>query len=540
MSSTNIRTFLAILLSFLVVFVYQYFFAKNLETQKQESAQTQAQQGQQQAAAPAAAPGAPAGTVPSKSPTVKTATAPAARDIRIETPLYTAVFSTRGGALKSFLLKQYKATLEEGSPLIEMVQVQEGSELPLSVAFTDSSVNLPGDAPYEVDKKSLDLTNDTTPQKLVFSLAASGQYRVEKIYTFYPDRYSFDLEVRFQNSATAPLSENANLMWLAEAGKKDAEQEEGAIAQVKSSTEREAAAKLEKKLYGPDVQWGGFESKFFLGAIIPKQPALTSIAFNKDTRGQIVVSLEGPKNTIPQGQAGTFGYTVYVGPKDYELLKQQGVGLEAAINIGNWMKWLAFPFLFAMQFLFKYVGNYGIVIIIITILTKIIFWPLGNKSYKSMKEMQKVQPKMTELKERYKDDKQKLNAAVMELYKTHKINPLGGCLPVVIQIPVFIALYQLLSYAIELRHAPFVWWIQDLSAKDPYYITPIIMGATMLIQQKMTPAMGDPMQQKMMMLMPVVFTFLFLSFPSGLVIYWLINNVLSIGQQYYINKAPTA
>jgi YidC/Oxa1 family membrane protein insertase len=157
-----------------------------------------------------------------------------------------------------------------------------------------------------------------------------------------------------------------------------------------------------------------------------------------------------------------------------------------------------------------------------------------------MKEMQKVQPKMAELKERYKDDKQKLNAAVMELYKTHKINPLGGCLPVVIQIPVFIAFYQLLSYAIELRHAPFFGWIQDLSAKDPYYITPIIMGATMLIQQKMTPAMGDPMQQKMMLLMPVVFTFLFLNFPSGLVIYWLINNVLSIGQQYYINKAPTA
>ena len=204
------------------------------------------------------------------------------------------------------------------------------------------------------------------------------------------------------------------------------------------------------------------------------------------------------------------------------------------------MKWLAFPFLFLMQFLYQYVGNYGWVIIIITILTKIIFWPLGNKSYKSMKEMQKVQPKLTEIKERYKDDKQKMNAAVMELYKSHKINPLGGCLPVVIQIPVFIALYQLLSYAIELRHAPFFWWIQDLSAKDPYYITPIIMGATMLIQQKMSPPMGDPMQQKMMLLMPVVFTFLFLNFPSGLVIYWLINNVLSIGQQYYINKAPTA
>ena len=537
--STNIRTFLAILLSFLVVFVYQYFFAKNLETQKQEQTQTQAQPGQPQTAAPAAAPGASAITAPAKTPAVKAATTPAARDIRIETPLYTAVFSTRGGALKSFKLKEYKATLEENSPLIEMVQVQDGSELPLSVAFADSSLNLPGDAPYEADRKELDLTKDTRPGKIVFSHAAPGQYRVEKIFTFYPDRYSFDHEIRFQNSTNVALSQNLFMKWYEELGKKGID-EEGAIALVKGSTERESGAKFEKKAFGPDVGWGGFENKFFIGAMIPKQPALTSVSFVKDARGQIVVSMEGPKNTIPSGQAGVFNYTHYVGPKEFDRLKAEGVGLEAAINIGNWMKWLAFPFLFVMQFLYKYVGNYGIVIIIITVLTKIIFWPLGNKSYKSMKEMQKVQPKMAELKERYKDDKQKLNAAVMELYKTHKINPLGGCLPVVIQIPVFIALYQLLSYAIELRHAPFFWWIQDLSAKDPYYITPIIMGATMLIQQKMTPPMGDPMQQKMMLLMPVVFTFLFLNFPSGLVIYWLINNVLSIGQQYYINKAPTA
>ncbi len=535
----NIRTFLAILLSFLVVFVYQYFFAKNLETSKQEQAQTQtqAQPGQQPAAVPAAVPGAPAVKTPAAAPVAKAA--PASRDIRVETPLYTAIFSTRGGALKSFKLKEYKATLEEASPLIEMIQVQEGSEFPLATGFTDSSVNLDADIVYEADRKELDLTKDAKPGRLVFSLAYPGQYRVEKIFTFNPDRYAFDLEVRFQNSTNIALSQNLFMKWSEELGKKGID-EEGAIAQVKDTTEREAGPKLEKKAYGPDVRWGGFENKFFIGAMIPKQPALTSASFAKDARGQVVVNLEGPKNTIPSGQAGVFNYTLYVGPKEYERLKAEGAGLETAINVGSWMKWLAFPFLFLMQFLYSYVGNYGWVIVIITVLTKIIFWPLGNKSYKSMKEMQKVQPKLTEIKERYKDDKQKMNAAVMELYKSHKINPLGGCLPVVIQIPVFIALYQLLSYAIELRHAPFFWWIQDLSAKDPYYITPIIMGATMLIQQKMSPPMGDPMQQKMMLLMPVVFTFLFLNFPSGLVIYWLINNVLSIGQQYYINKAPTA
>ena len=535
--STNIRTFLAILLSFIVVFVYQYFFAKNLETQKQEQPQTQTQTQPAPAAAPGSAPAAPAAPAPAPSAAVKAAAA--AKDIRVETPLYTAVFSTRGGALKSLKLKEYKATLDEGSPLIEMVQVKEGSELPLSTAFTDSSVTLPADIVYEADRKELDLAGDAKPGKIVFSYAVPGQYRVEKVYSFQPDRYSFDLEVRFVNSTNAALNQNLSIRWLEELDKKGME-EEGAIAQVKNSTEREVGAKMEKKAYGPDIQWGGFENKFFLAAMIPKQPALTTASFAKDARGQVLVTLDGPKNTIPSGQAGVFNYTLFVGPKEYNRLKAEGTGLEAAINVGNWMKWLAYPILFLMQYMYKYVGNYGLVIIIITLLTKLIFWPLGNKSYKSMKEMQKVQPKLNELKERYKDDKQKMNAAVMELYKTHKINPLGGCLPVVIQIPVFIALYQLLSYAIELRHAPFFWWIQDLSAKDPYYITPIIMGATMLIQQKMSPPMGDPMQQKMMLLMPVVFTFLFLNFPSGLVIYWLINNVLSIGQQYYINKSPTA
>jgi YidC/Oxa1 family membrane protein insertase len=225
-----------------------------------------------------------------------------------------------------------------------------------------------------------------------------------------------------------------------------------------------------------------------------------------------------------------------LGPKDYDIMKALNVGLENAIDFGSWIKWLAIPLLFVLKFIFQYVHNYGIAIIILTILIKIIFWPLGNKSYKSMKEMQKLQPKMQELRQKYKDDKPRLSQETMALYKTHKVNPLGGCLPILIQIPVFFGLYKVLLYAIELRHSPFYFWIQDLSAKDPYYITPIIMGATMLVQQKMTPTMGDPMQAKIMLIMPVVFTFLFLNFPSGLVIYWLFNNIISIGQQMYINK----
>jgi YidC/Oxa1 family membrane protein insertase len=270
--------------------------------------------------------------------------------------------------------------------------------------------------------------------------------------------------------------------------------------------------------------------------MIPQNPTLTSLSLYVDARNTVFVDLKGPQNIIPPGQSGSFSYSLYLGPKEYDLLKAQGVGLEDAIDFGSWMKWLAMPLLISIKFINNYVSNYGIAIIILTILIKIIFWPLGNKSYKSMKEMQKLQPKIAELREKYKNDKTKLSQETMALYKTHKVNPLGGCLPMIIQIPVFFGLYKALMYSIELRHAPFYWWIQDLSAKDPYYITPIIMGATMVIQQKMSPPMGDPMQAKLMMLMPVVFTFLFINFPSGLVIYWLFQNILSIGQQYYINK----
>ncbi len=227
---------------------------------------------------------------------------------------------------------------------------------------------------------------------------------------------------------------------------------------------------------------------------------------------------------------------LYTGPKEYSRLKAQDVGLENSIDFGSWVKWLAIPLLEALKWIDKYVHNYGVAIIILTILVKAIFWPLGNISYKSMRGMQKLQPQMKILQEKFKGDKAKLQQETMALYKANKVNPMSGCLPMFIQLPVFFGLYRALLYSIELRHAPFVFWIQDLSDKDPYYITPIIMGATMFLQQRMSPQPGgNEMQAKMMMWMPVVFTFLFLNFPSGLVIYWLFNNVLSIGQQYYIN-----
>jgi YidC/Oxa1 family membrane protein insertase len=315
---------------------------------------------------------------------------------------------------------------------------------------------------------------------------------------------------------------------------------DGPVSYIAKSVDRPEVGKMEAdKLLGPNVSWGGFESKYFIAALIPQNPSLTTFRMAKDSSNLVTVSLVGPKNLIPPGQTGDFNYNLYLGPKDYSLLKEQNVGLENAIDFGDWLKWLAIPLLVSLKFLYGYVHNYGLAIIVLTILIKLIFWPLGNKSYKSMKEMQKLQPKMAALREKYKDDKARLSQESMALYKTHKVNPLGGCLPMIVQIPVFFGLYKSLLYAIELRHSPFFWWIQDLSAKDPYYITPIVMGATMFMQQKMTPTGADPMQAKIMLFLPVIFTFMFLSFPSGLVIYWLFNNIISIGQQVYINRKPS-
>ena len=234
------------------------------------------------------------------------------------------------------------------------------------------------------------------------------------------------------------------------------------------------------------------------------------------------------------------------------MLNAVGHNLSKAVNFGMF-DILAKPCVYIMNFIYGFIPNYGVAIILLTILVKIILWPLGSKSYKSMSAMKKLQPLMQEIRTKYKDDKKRMNEEVMGLYRTYKINPLGGCLPMIVQIPVFFALYRMLYEAIELRHAPFVLWIRDLSAPDrlfnfdvtgvpfmePPYGIPvltIIMGATMILQQKMSPPMGDPTQAKMMMLMPVVFTFIFINFSSGLVLYWLINNILSISQQYYIQK----
>jgi len=561
------RTILAVVLSLAVLLTYQIFFAKPPVPQK--TAPAPVQESRQVSSNAEIKQTAPQLTAAAAKPAVKqtiTKKEEPPKDIRVETENYTAVFSTRGAALKSFQLKKYQKECIKcasdiypaiknfvtgvkqpakikSNDLIELITINENMPYPLALTFPESEAGITADSVYEADATKLDITKDKKEHRLVFSRIFNGKVKIEKIFTFNSDNYSIGLDVKVSNLTDAPLASTPYLNWYeyADPGKKvDSYSKEGPVAYVSNSIKRKKASDISTEVsLGPDVSWGGLENKYFMAVIIPQDPSLTTINMSRDSGNMISVSLKETKSTIPPGQSGSIKYNLFIGPKDYSLLKKQGISLQEAIEFDSFipgLKWLSIGLLIFIKFMHQYISNYGVAIIILTILIKIIFWPLGNISYKSMKEMQKIQPKVLELKEKFKNDQAKLGQATMALYREHKVNPLSGCLPILIQIPVFIGLYNTLLYAIELRQSPFFWWIQDLSAKDPYYITPIIMGATQFIQQKMTPTVGDPMQAKIMLIMPVVFTFIFLNFPSGLVIYWLLNNILSIGQQTYINK----
>jgi YidC/Oxa1 family membrane protein insertase len=297
---------------------------------------------------------------------------------------------------------------------------------------------------------------------------------------------------------------------------------------------------------GAEIQWAGFTLKYFLTAIVPltnDDKRLFIEEADHSVNMLVNQTLDSPSNCRYQ-------YQLFLGPKQMSELKKSEHHLDMSIDFG-FFDIIAKPLLITLITVNKYTHNYGIAIIILTILIKLLFWPLTHKSYASMKEMQKIQPRMKQIRERFKNDKEQMNREMMLLYKSHKVNPLGGCLPMLLQIPVFFALYKALLGSIELRHAPFIFWVKDLGAPDylvhfPAGVSffgiegigplPLLMGASMVIQQRLTPTMGDPTQAKIMMLMPIFFTFIFISFPTGLVLYWLINNVLSIVQQVYINS----
>ncbi|UCF30919.1 MAG: membrane protein insertase YidC [bacterium] len=539
------RLILAVAISFVFLFVWQSYFAPSPPTPEEETGPVVEEivPADREPDAGLLPPPETGEVFPEEGPGALQESAE--KQVVVRTPLYTAVLTNRGGGIKSYRLMKFLEDPREPESFVEMVRSPRAETLPLSAEFTAAGGPLGlQDALFVIEGRDM-LIEEGQEASAGFRFRTEEGLEMVKTFTFSGDNYGIKTDVKILNRGPAPLNGRLSLVW--EPGLEPLAEEkeggpfgggrygyQGALALVGDKTRKIKPGKVDGTQdleYLP--QWIATTDMYFTAAMIPVSGADGSLA-RKQEDGRMGVALTSQVRLLT-GQASAMKALVYIGPKEMVSLRTVDETLRKTINLG-FFGFIAQPLMDLLNFFYKYVKNYGLSIIILTILIKIFFIPFSTASHRSMKKMSRLNPQINALRERYKKDREKLNQEIMALYREHRVNPAGGCLPILVQIPVFFALYRALLGAIELRHAPFFLWITDLSAKDPYYITPIIMGGTMFLQQKMTPAAGDPRQQKIMLFMPIMFTALFLNFPAGLVIYWLVNNVLTIGHQYYLNK----
>lgn len=496
----------------------------------------------------APAPEKPPAAAPIGRPDERAASVPTgAQTIEVVTDLYRAAISNRGGVITSWELTRYRLAPESASPPVQLVHKEGKFAGPLSLHTTDEALTRRvNEALYEVERDFSRLDTAHPTGHLTLTYRAPGQapgspVRVEKQLTFHHDSYVVDVAVVTEGiSGTLATGLGTNFGIV--------EWSEGLIGLIGPASRIDD--KIEKDL--PDteqelkgnVTWVALQDKYFMSVAMPTGATAVWIKKEGERLASAQVRFPAPSSSAP------LAFRLYAGPKEFEILKTLDAGLEDTIDFGwfifgSWdmVKAVAKPLFSVLRFLHDYTQNYGIAIVLLTVGIKLLFAPLQYKSYKSMKEMQLLQPKVLALQTKYKDDRDRLNKELIRLYRDHKVNPVGGCLPMLLQMPVFVALFNVLYMTIELRQAPFLLWVTDLSMPDPYYVLPILMGVTMVIQQKITPTTMDPVQAKIMLLLPGFMTLLFLNFASGLVLYWFTNNLLTIGQQFvtdrYIYRQPT-
>ena len=550
------RLLIAIVLSALIFLLWQLFFvdkdANQQSAKKTEQPPVKEEQVKESKPYPKEQELATADKIPITDTEIS-ASARIPRNITVDTPFYQVQLSEEGGGINSFILKKYREKVAKDSPLQELIP-QKDSIATVLLGFAGKSLPGLNNAVFSAGLNADTVNIQDAAQEITFAWESDEGVVVEKTYKFSPDSYLIGLDVTIKNGSDRSIQDKLFIA-LKSAAPTDKRMYgfEGPSALINEKLEEVKIKDIaEKSTYTGKVTWIAVQDRYFMMSVIPDQveeEAGMRLFLKEDDL--LEAQYLNPAGDIRPGTQHTYQHSLFFGPKSMNILKNAGHDLGKALNFG-WFTVLAKPCVWLMNRLYSVIPNYGIAIIILTLLIKIVLWPLGSKSYKSMSEMKKIQPLMKEIREKYKSDKKKMNEEVMGLYRTYKINPLGGCLPMVVQLPVFFALYRMLYQSIELRHAPFFLWIDDLSAPDrlfhfnfsipfmePPYGIPvltIIMGATMLLQQKMSPPMGDPTQAKMMMFMPLIFTFIFINFSSGLVLYWLVNNILSISQQYYIQK----
>ncbi|MGE5246820.1 MAG: membrane protein insertase YidC [Verrucomicrobiota bacterium] len=556
------RMMMAILLSIAVLIGYQYFLAPPPPPGGKPA-------GTDNVAPPASpsppAPQATAPAGPAQAPAAPTASevgalvprgSVAARVIEVKTPLFTADVSTAGGGVTSFLLSQYKDVPGPGGRPLDIIGSKATQPMMLSLYRGENRPPFPTPMVFRSDAPRTVAVGAGERRSVLLTWESADGVRVTREYVFNGDRYEFEVRVQANNGSREAVTVRPGLdlsqVFQGElAG--DSYSFHGLVTETpKGNLTRYSLKDISKGKFerGP-VRWASADAKYFTWIVIPDREWTLERAQLLGENG-LAASVADTAATLRTGDMVRAGAKVFAGPKRSGLLEAEGKGMEELIDYG-WFGFLAKPLVFLMKASNRVTGNYGIDIILLTIPIKILFYPLTKKSMASMRKMQELAPVLNKLKEKYKGDTQRINQETMNLYKTYKINPLSGCLPMVAQIPVFIALYKGLLVTIELRHAPFFLWINDLSAPEslwdihlagytlPIRLLPLLMGVSMFVQQKMTPSSGmEPTQQKMMLLMPVIFTFMFWSFPTGLVIYWLVNNILSIGQQMIYNRQAEA
>lgn len=539
---------LATALVILILIGYQWYLSQLEAPPHEPPRPTAAPSPPPAAPAPTAAP-RPAQSRPAATPKGYTPTAQlglSVQEVVVETPLMLVTLSTAGARVTSWQLKKYH--VGNGAP-VDLVAVMDpgSSPGPLS-AWADGDQ---AQAPHQVDRQRLDLGGRDESGSVTFTGVSASGMEIQKKLTFHADRYHAEVDLAVRNLSVAEAPVELRIAWgpgLRNSLDKKHSTLQAPTLWVNGKREHEDLSKLNGgKVVTGNISWAALQDTYFAAALLPKDKALQAFV-KKAAEDQPIVGLEAAKQVLPSGgQVGASAW-VFAGPKDLDVLKEVGHDLDQLVDLG-WFDFLARPALWLLKLLYGFTGNYGIAIIIVTVLQKIAFHPLTAKSLKSMKAMQEIQPKVQALQERYKNNPKKKQEETMSLYRKHGVNPMGGCLPMVVQIPIFIALYNALSSSVEMWQARFLW-IRDLSQPDalfgvtiwggyPLNLLALFMGASMWLQQKMSPPAGDPRQAQMMLwMMPILFTFMFWSFPSGLVLYWLVNNVLQVGQQWLITRKP--
>ncbi len=506
---------------------------------------------------PAVSTIAPTAKTSIRSPeTTQNRTIPKDHLIEVKTDILDVKIDKMGGNILSLKLRKYP--------------VSYGNKAPETL-LTDAQANYYAAQSGLVDKNGLDTSNlvfeipnvqyQLQPRQdklsIVLSAKNDGQ-EIKKIYLFQRDKYDIKINYQVINPSNKPWVGNMYARIMRRGLSDDTgtfglhTYKGAAISSANKPYEKISYKDMDKNNLDRTIKggWLAMQERYFVSSWIPNAndtlnyySSTASIGPTNKPQDKIyTIGFQTPEITVPSNTTKTIGTLFYAGPEMADKLQQVAPHLDLVIDYG-WFSIFSVPILKVMEWIYLFVHNWGLAIILVTVLIKLLFYKLSESSYRSMARMKNLQPRLLALKDRYGDDRQKLSQATMELYRKEKVNPLGGCLPMVIQIPVFIALYYVLIESVQLRQAPFIFWIHDLSVKDPYYVLPVLMGLSWMLQQKLNPPPPDPVQAKMMMLFPVVFTVLFATFPAGLVLYWIVNNCLSILQQWYImrkvdNKGP--